>query len=461
MSGINYLAKSGGRKLRFGSFEVDLRNRELRNGGVPIRLQEKPFRILEMLLEKPGEMVTREELIKGLWPGLNVNFERSLNTAVNILRAALGDSSRSCRLIETRSGLGYRFVALVEEVFEPTLKLQAPSNSVASAKLGIHEDYVRGRHFYEKMTEDDLRKSVAHFKSAIAKDSTYAPAYAGLADAYTLYAFFGMLPPVEAGLIAKDQAENAVRFDDALPEAHAALGSVHVSFEWDWAGAETRYLRALDLNPNYAEGYRRYAALLSWIGRTSEAIEQIRHAQELNPLSLAICSEAGWILCMARDCEAAIEQCWKALGMEPRFAPAQYTLGLAYERLGMMEEALVEFENARMCSGNNPAMAAGLAHAYAVGGKPDEAMAILRELEEMAKIRYALSLLDKHGVDRIGAHDRALDEIEHACDQRDVWLTCLDADSRFHPIRSHPRFWRVLKLVGLSPEGFRGRAHSG
>ncbi|MGA8029833.1 MAG: winged helix-turn-helix domain-containing protein, partial [Bryobacteraceae bacterium] len=435
-------AASSARKLRFGTFEVDLRNRELRNGGVSIRLQEKPFRILEVLLEKPGELVTREELFKRLWPGLNVNFARSLNTAVSILRTALGDSSRSCRFIETRSGLGYRFVARVEEISGPASNLHAASHGVASAKLRAYEDYVKGRHFYEKMTEDDLRKSVAHFKSAIAEDSTCAPAYAGLADVYTLFAFFGMLPPADAGLRAKDLAENALRLDGALPEAHAAVGSVHASFEWDWAAAETQYLRALELNPNYAEGHRRYAALLSSIGRTSDALTQIRYAEELNPLSLAICVEAGWILCIARDCEAAIEQCWKVLGMEPRFALAQYALGLAYERLGMMDEAFVEFENARTCSGNNPAMAAGLGHAYAVGGKPDEAVAILRELEEMAETRYVSAYWTGIVWTGLGAHDLALDQIENACEQRDVWLTCLDADPRFHSIRSHPRFWR-------------------
>ena len=107
---------NGVQKLRFGTFEVDLRNRELRNRGMRIRLQEKPFQILEMLLERSGALVTREELSRQLWPHLHVNFERSLNTAVNSLRAALGDSSRCCRFIETRSGLGYRFVANVEEI---------------------------------------------------------------------------------------------------------------------------------------------------------------------------------------------------------------------------------------------------------------------------------------------------------------------------------------------------------
>jgi DNA-binding winged helix-turn-helix (wHTH) protein/Tfp pilus assembly protein PilF len=441
---------SGAQKLRFGTFEVDFRNRELRNRGMRIRLQEKPFRILELLLQRSGELVTREELFQHLWPSLHVNFERSLNTAVNSLRGALGDSSQRCRFIETRPGLGYRFVAHVEEISGTSLSLPAVPNSITSTKFGAYEDLLKGRHFYEKMSEDDLRRSVAHFESAIAQDSYYAPAYAGLANAYTSFAFFGMLSPAEAGHRANGLAAKAIQMDDTLPEAYAALAAVKAFFEWDWAAAENEYLRALELNPNYAEGHHRYAALLSQMRRTPEAIKQIRRAQELNPLSLAICTEAAWILCMAQDFDAATEQCWKVLGIEPKFVPAQYTLGLAYERQGMMEEAVTEFENARICSGNSPAMAAALAHAYAIGGMADKAMAIVRELEEMSKRRYVSAYWTSMVWTGLGAHDRALDEIEKACEHRDVWLTWLDVEPRFHPIRSHARFCRVLKVVGLS-----------
>jgi Flp pilus assembly protein TadD len=210
------------------------------------------------------------------------------------------------------------------------------------------------------------------------------------------------------------------------------------------------YLRALELNPNYAEGHHGYAALLSRMGRAPEARKHIRRAQELNPLSLAICLGAGWILCVAQDFQAAVEQCWKLLAMDPAFAPAQCTLGLAYQCLGMLDEATTELENACSCSGNNPAMAASLAYAYAAGGRPDDAKAILRELEAISERRYVSAYWTSMVWTGLGVHDRALDELEKACEHRDVWLAWLSTDPRFHPIRRDPRFSRVLQRSGLS-----------
>ena len=444
---------SGVQKWRFGAFEVDRRNRELRNRGLRVRLQEKPFRILELLLERAGGLVTREELLQHLWPGLRVDFARNLNTAVNSLRDALGDSSRTGRFIETRSGLGYRFVAQVEEIRDAYSPGPAISPPVSSAKGGPYEDYLKGRYFCGKMSEADLYKGVAHFESAIAQDEQYAPAYAGLADAYHLFAFFGMLTPREAGYKAHELAATALQLNSSLPEAHSALGTAKTSFEWNLAAAEIAYLRALDLNPNYAEGHRRYAALLSKTGRANEAMERIRRAQELDPVSLGICAEAGWICCMAGRFEKAIEQCWKALDVEAQFVPAQYTLGLAYQQLGMTEEASVEFENARTCSGNSPVTAAALAHAYAASGRSDTARAILKELRDLSKERYISAYWMGLVWAGLNEHERALDALEQACEQQDVWLTWLAVEPRFASLSSHARFRSLLGKVGLKAAG--------
>lgn len=446
-------------KLRFGTFEVDLQERELYNRGIRIGLQQKPFRILELLLRKRGALVTREELAQHLWPNLHVSFDRGLNTAVNVLRRALGDSPTNCRYIETRSGLGYRFIAHVEEIGQgPSAERRdSATDSIAllpqsqnhTASLEAHQDYLKGRYFYSKMTEEDLRKSIAHFESALKQDPKYALAYTGLANAHSMLVSLGVLPAPAARNRIKELTGAALQLDPKLAEAHTALADLKKLFDWDWAGAEREYLTALDLNLNCADGRHCYAALLCAVGRMEEAVNQMRRAQELDPLSMLISTEAAWILYMCRDFHGAVEQSWKTLALEPRCAPAQQTLGLACEQLGMHEEAITEFENARTCSGGHPATIAALAHAHASAGNREEALQNLRELEEISQRRrvspYWMSIVHAG----LAANDLAFGWIERAIDERDVWSVWMKVEPRFDPFRSDVRFGRALRRLGL------------
>src|SRR5579875_3171756 len=266
-----------GRKFRFGSFEVDLQERELYNRGIRVGLQHKPFRILELLLRKRGALVTRDELAQYLWPNLHVSFDRGLNTAVNVLRRALGDSPTNCRYIETRSGLGYRFIAHVEEIDPaPDSRQSAAANAApavesvpppvsphtSTSSTQAHQDYLKGRYLYAKMSEEDLRKSVAHFESALQQDPGHALAYTGLANTYTLFALLGMLPAAAARDRISEYTAAALQIDPKLAEAHASLANLKKLFHWDWAGAERAYLAALESDPNCADARHSYAAFL-------------------------------------------------------------------------------------------------------------------------------------------------------------------------------------------------------
>lgn len=446
-------AGSSARKLRFGTFEVDLRERELRNRGIRLRLQHKPFQVLELLLRKRGSLVTRAELAEHLWPNLHVSFDHGLNTAVNTLRQTLGDSTHHSRFIETRSGLGYRFIAPVEEILEPQ-PVHRPSESGngggrrphrSGASFDAYQDCVRGRFFLNRMNEADLRKSVACFESAITQDRQCALAYAGLADAYTLFALLGVLSPPEARYKANELAATALQLDPELPEAHASLAGVKKLLEWDYPAAEAAYLRALELNPGYADGHHGYGSLLSAMGRREHALNEIRRALELDPLSLVISVGVAWNQFLARDFEGAVQQSWKTLVLEPTFAPAQSTLGLAYEQLGMYEEAITELVNACTCSGRHPATIAALAHAYATAGKREDAVEALQELEELSQRRYVSPIWRSLIHIGLGAAEPALHWIEKACEERDTWLVWLKVEPRFDSIRSHPRFERVLR----------------
>jgi len=438
---------SGTLKLRFGAFEVDLENREIRKHGIRLKLQQKPFQILEVLLHSPGQLVLRQELLERLWPGLHVNFDRSLNTAVNSLRRALGDTSRSPRFIETRAGLGYLFIAPVEQLGP------APRRDRTAAEAPppqAPEDCLKGRYFCSKLTEEDLHKAVAHFEAALAQNPDCPFAHAGLADAYGLYAVLNMAPRARVYPRAKELAAGAVRLGPELGEAHAALAGVKRLFEWDWAGAEAGFQRALELSPYSAIVRHTYGTHLASLGKAEASLHELRRAQELAPLSPLLSAGAAWSLYVARDFRGAFEECWKILAMEPRFAAAQLILGLAYEQMDMPEEAIVELNNARTCSGNQPAVVAALAHAYARAGRTAEAGATLLELNTLAAGRSVSPYWEALAWIGLGDSHQALESLARAHAERDVWLAWLKVDPRLDPLRAEAEFQELLRGVGLA-----------
>jgi len=295
-----------------------------------------------------------------------------------------------------------------------------------------------------KLTAEDLHKSVAHFESALARNPDFALAYTGLADTHIQFAFWGMLPARESFAQARKFAEAALRIDGRLAEAHTAIAGVKRYCDWDWAAAEVAYRRALELNGDDARAHRLYADYLSTMGRSEEAMREIGTAQELDPLSLVINMDMAWILYVARDFQAAAEQSWKTLAMEPRFAPAQNTLGLAYQQLGMIEEAIVELENARACSGEHPCAQAALAHALAVAGRRVEAETILRRLKGITSY-YWLAIVNTG----LGEYDAAFESLHDACENREAWLVWLKVEPRYDPLRGDARFGRMLRRIGL------------
>lgn len=432
-------------RLRFGVFDLDPQNRELRRRGLRVKLQQKPFQILHLLLTRAGKFVSRSQLAEHLWPDLHVNFDRSLNTAVNSLRRALGDTPENPRYIETRAGLGYRFIAPVEAIEELPYRDRAIQAELAySGNADAYHDYLKGRYFQNKMTEEDLRRSVAYFEAALAAEPECALAYAGLADTYSLLAYLGILSAKEAHQRGIEFTAAALRIDNQLAEGHTALAGLKKLYEWDWMGAEAGYRKALGLKPNDAHGHRMYASLLSAMERHPEAIREIRRAQQLDPLSLVINAEAAWDLYMARDFQGAVDQAWRTLAMEPRFAPAQHALGLAYQQMDLLEDAIVEFQNARVCSSNHPAAIAALCHAYASAGQRLEAEELLRELEAHSQNRRVSAYWQALMHAGLGDDGRAIRCLKQALDDRDVWLVWLAAEPRFDGLRSGGRLDDVL-----------------
>jgi TolB-like protein/DNA-binding winged helix-turn-helix (wHTH) protein/Tfp pilus assembly protein PilF len=619
-----------GRILRFGAFEFDPQTGELRKHGLRIKLQGQPIAVLTMLLDHPGEVVTREEMQKRLWPAdIYVDFEHSLNAAIKRLRTALGDTADARRFVETVARRGYRFVAplsqAVENVPQPAIQSQKPigrRRSVLMAALGasvfvvlvisalnvrgirdsfwghtvsspirslavlplanlsgdpdqdyfvdgmtdllrqhlegigalrvisrtssihyrgsgkplpdiVHElkvdavvegsvlrsgdrvritvelvqavperrlwgssydgdmkdifalqsqiasqiageiritltapdrarlarvraanpdaylAYSKGRFFWNKRTEEDLKKAIGHFQQAVEKDPNYALAYDGLADCWVGLGWYGYLAPAETFPHAKAAVIKALSLDNSLAEAHTSLAFVSLYFDRDWARAEREFRRAIDLNPNYANGHHWYAEFLSLVGRHDLAIAESERARELDPLSNIINTWVGSRYFFARQYDKALEQYRGAVEMDPTFVPAHLVLGQAYEQKGMLHEAIAEIERAVSLSGGSSVYAASLAHAYGVAGRRTEALHLLEDLKKLAERRFVSSY--DLALAHLGLGDKAevFVLLNRAVQERSPRVAFLGVEPRFDTLRADPRFGELMRAVGL------------
>jgi TolB-like protein/Tfp pilus assembly protein PilF len=250
--------------------------------------------------------------------------------------------------------------------------------------------YLRGRYFWNRRTEDGLRRAAECFRQAIDADPAYAPAYAGLADAYSLLGSIGTdaMPPTEAMPLAKDAARKAIDLNPELADGYTSLAYVELSYDWDLPAAGRDFARALELNPNSATARHWYSHYFMAAGDLDRAMAEMREALRLEPLSPSINIGVGWCLYYARKYDEAIEQFRLVTEIDPALPLAHQTLGLAYQQKGQFEAAIREFQRAAEHSNDSPASVAGLAGAYAAMGRTAEARREFARLAEMARTRY-------------------------------------------------------------------------
>jgi TolB-like protein/DNA-binding winged helix-turn-helix (wHTH) protein/Tfp pilus assembly protein PilF len=631
-------------QLRFGVFGVDLRAGELRKHGLRIRLQEQPLQVLAMLLERPGEVVTREELQQRLWPADTfVDFDHGLNKAVNKIRDALGDSAESPRFVETVARRGYRFLAEVKapdatpvrspELAPPplptaefrdrpdlavvpalpkhrlsatawkisafvllaliasfatwklhsrnsppsaihslaVLPLESLSNDASQdyfadgmtdelisdlgqiralrvisrtsvmaykharkplpqiarelnvdaivegtvlrsgeqvritaqlidatadkhlwsqsyegelkdtlalqnqvaraiadqirinlnpqeqaalkiAKVvnpGAYESYLKGRYFWNKRTPDSLKAALAYFNQAIDEDPTYAQAHSGLADTYALLGDwqYAVMTPKEALPKAKAAAIKALELDSTLSEAHNSLAFCFDAFDWDLESAGKEFQRAIELNPGYATAHHWYAWHLSLLGRYDEAIEEMRKAKNLDPLSLIINADLAELLVIAHFYDESIIQSRKTIEMDPNFALAHNQLGQAYLQKHMNGEAVAELQKAVELSGGSPTCIANLARAYSASGKTNEAVRLLGDLKNRPNHNYSDASEIAVIYAALGDKDQAMHWLEMGYEERFNPGVLLRPG--FDPLRSDPRFQDLVLRIGF------------
>ena len=326
-------------------------------------------------------------------------------------------------------------------------RLLVPKRTVAREAI---DNYLQGRYFYNRRTEQDMRKACSYFESAINADRNYAKAYAGLADCYNLLGtgMIGAMSPLEARQTAEAAARKALEIDNEVAEAHAALGFVNY-FNWNWAKAEEEFKRAIELNPNYASAHSQYAHYLLARGRNEEALAEINHAQELDPLSLSIRSSVGFILENERRYEEAIQQLHRVLAIDPNHYETLWTLGLTYLANQQLDEAIATSEKAVAVSGRAAAALGVLGWAYGVAGRKEDANRILDELLQLKKQRYVTPMAFVYVYIGLGNKDQAFVWIEKGYQERSNHIAFFKVSPSVDSLRSDPRFVEMLRRIGL------------
>jgi TolB-like protein len=573
--------------IRFGEFEVDLQAGCLFRRGVKIRLRKQLFTALTALLERAGEVVTREELQKRLWPGdVQVDFEINLNTIIARIREALGDSAAHPRYIETLPKRGYRFLrptmtkkaaekkwknsiavlpfadlsperdqeyfcdGLAEELINSLSHIQALrvaartsafsfkgknldirkigerlnvqtiltgsvrklgerlriTAQLVSAADGYHlwsekydretEDvfavqdelsleivdtlklklmkgekkkvlkrhtrnkeaynlFLKGRYFWNRRNEEDLKKAIECYVEATNKDPNYSLPYLGIADHFIMMGLWNYLPPQTARLRAKEALSKTLEIDDQLGEAYTSLGYFQYLFDWDWPAAEKNLKRGIALNPHNSWAHAWYGCYLFGMSRFEDACAELRMALEMEPLSPIINALAGIVISFT-DADEGKKQTDKAIEMEPNLALAHFWMGWILMYPIVIDEKPLGHLQKAVDLGYTSALG-WVGCCYGRLGKKEEAARILRRLEDLSKKRYVSPLQKSAIYSGLGMYDLAFEFLERACLQKEPILALILYDIEGHSgfpqeFRRDERFkalMRKAKKIGV------------
>jgi DNA-binding winged helix-turn-helix (wHTH) protein/tetratricopeptide (TPR) repeat protein len=484
--------------LRFGAFELDVYSGELRHNGVKVRLADQPRQILQLLLERPGEVVTREQLREWLWTeGTFVDFDTGLNSAVRKLREALDDSAANPRFIERVPRRGYRFIAPVSSA--PASRAESTSLKtpvfgrsvrtvwiagtflvvVAAAVLIGHtvgsrggngrgasapararearaanpqaqELYLKGVLAFGGQSPQAMRDAVAYFERAVAADPDFADAYSLLAQTQFQFLFGGSLAPRAVAPKVEAAARKAIELDDTLAMAHRTLGAILHIYYWKWDEGDREFRRAQELSGDAIDSHGLGFQGLIRARRIDEALVEAERVRKLDPRSF----NAHINVAVARRAfgqfDRAISEVRRALEMHPGYARGHFQLGVTFVLMGRPQDAIPELERAINASPEgNPRFEAYLAYAYAAAGQPLKAGRILQSLEARRRNQYVSSFGLALIHDALGDKAAALAAFERAYHERAVEIAQSEQYPRFTAIASEPEFLERMRSIGL------------
>ena len=415
---------------------------------------------LRVLAWRPDE--TSEESAARPAPGAAVVVTGSVRKAGSVIRVTVHISSGSSgsyfasesKDCSTDDALGAQeaIAQLVLSKLEPELlgsgdgrRGARPADNLAARKL-----YLQGRYHLNQRTEEGLHKAVEFFEHSLLEDPHYADAHSGLSDAYGLLGNYGVLGPAEVWTKAASLAAAGVMLDGNSAEARTTLAHVKAVQDWDWAGAEREFQLAIGLSPGYATAHHWFAmSCLVPLGRLDEALQEMLLAQSLDPVSSIVARDLAVVHVYRRDLEAALEQCDHTIELNPHFSPAYWTLGLIQELRHDLDESTAAFHRAINLAPNSPRMQGALARAFALAGKRDQAVAILKRLEELSKQRY-VSPFDFACIRfALGQHDIGFKWLSRACRDRCFEMGAMRFDPRLDGVRDDRRLDAIAKQVGL------------
>jgi DNA-binding winged helix-turn-helix (wHTH) protein/Tfp pilus assembly protein PilF len=490
--------------VRFGVFEADLRAGELRRNGAKVRIQELPFRALTLLLTRPGEVVTRDELRKALWPSdVFVDFEQGISSAMMRLRDALGDSADNPVFIQTIERRGYRWIAPVRHCEPPATEataapVEAPkatpffpwrklvfalpllvlllaawslrpirsdsrvtAQSNPPAARNLHspnreaEDlYLKGRVYWNKRTSESLQQAVDAFNQAIAVDPNYADAYVGLADCYNLLREFSAIPANEAYFKALAAARKAVELDPQSSEAHATLAFVTFWGIWDASDAEKEFRRAIELDPKNSKAHHWFATFLLALSRQEEALGEIEIARKLDPNASSVLADKGELLLWtAGRFDDGLQLLRQLESAEPDFVSPHRYLKSAYFMTRDYPNYLAELGKEAVLTHDLAELAEARAAAkgWAKGGERGLLEAQLVEEKKSYKDGKMSAFFVAETEARLGHTQEALNYLNICLHSHDDHVISLGRNPVFAGLHGDPAFQKLLATVGIPP----------
>jgi TolB-like protein/Tfp pilus assembly protein PilF len=330
-----------------------------------------------------------------------------------------------------------------------TPREEASLNASRRVDAEAYEAYLLGRaHLSKPPTRESWMRAKEYFAKAIEKDPGYAPAYAAVAELYIRYRPW-MGNHGDARLQARQWGEKALALDDTLAEAHAVLARC-AQQDWDWAGADREFRRAIELNPSYALARIWYAMYLFAMLRFDEAVVEARRAQQLDPVSSLVNTWAGAAYYLAGHVEEAMASWQTALELDPGYSDASLLIARTYVTQGKYQQAIAELQKTPNLNERQPLLLGALAHAYARAGQREEALKLVAELSRIdaREPGYApFGLIWAYA--GLGDNERAFAYLERAYQERAGRMVWINVDPRMEPLRSDPRFRDLVRRVGL------------